>query len=128
MSPLSPLPVPPPPPPQKNTHTNPPQRVYQYAKDADGNIKEEHVLGTYDAAATAATAAKRDRLAASLNLESSRAWQAQWQLQAAASRHASVVGWGLEDGSSGGDNSKPPAAPPMLELLDYLPDTGGSLI
>jgi hypothetical protein len=99
--------------------------VYQYAKDAEGNIKEEHVLGKYDATATAAAAAKRDRLAATLNLDASRAWQEQWKLQAAASKHSAVVGHGLEKGgAAGGGEEKPPVAPPMLELLDYLPDRG----
>jgi hypothetical protein len=113
------------------------QRVYQFAKDKNTNvIKEEHTLGTYDRAATAA-AAVNDKLAATRHPEIARAWAAQWKLQQAASKHSSGGGAGgagaagAAAGGAGGhqdvygkDGEKPPPAPPMLELLDYLPDTG----
>jgi hypothetical protein len=90
------------------------QRVYQFAQDKEtGKIKEDHVLGIYDPRATAEAAARRDRLAASQNLDAMKAWAEQWRLQQAASKH-----------SAGAGQDKPPSAPPMLELLDYLPDTG----
>jgi hypothetical protein len=97
--------------------------VYQFAKDADGKIKEDHILGTFDKKATAA-AAQRDKLAAALNGEATKAWLAQQKLQQTANKHS-----GEAEGAEGEDGvSKPAAAavvaPPMLELLDYLPDTG----
>jgi hypothetical protein len=107
------------------------QRVYQYAKDKNTQvIKEEHTLGTYDRAATAA-AAVNDKLAATRHPEIARAWAAQWKLQQAASKHSAGAGAeaaagaaGGEKGSEGKEGEKAPPAPPMLELLDYLPDTG----
>lgn len=95
--------------------------MYQFHKDAQGNIKEEHVLGRYSPTATAA-AARRDSLAANINLEAAKAWRAQWQLQRDASKHSSAAKRAEEGAGVGG--MKPPPAPPMLELLDYLPDTG----
>ena len=94
-----------------------PQRVYQFHKDKEGVVKEEHVLGRYSPSATAAASKRDQAVAGGINLEATRAWREQWQLRRAASKHSS--------GATGGDDDvKPPPAPPMLELLDYLPDTG----
>lgn len=127
------------------------QRVYQYAKDKEtGKIKEEHVLGLFDPTATE-TAARRDALALAAasasasaaaaggrggakhaSVDAAKAWQAQWKLQQQqqqkqkedSSQHRGSKG-SAGGGGGDGDSVVPPAAPPMLELLDYLPDRGG---
>jgi hypothetical protein len=64
---INPMPPPPPPahpPPARAPSLSCMQRVYQFARDKEtGKIKTNHVLGAYDAKATAEAATTRDRLA-----------------------------------------------------------------
>lgn len=80
-----------------------PQRVYQFHKDETGRVKEEHVLGRFDQAATAG-AAKRDEL--KKLTDGGRAWQRQWQLEQAAVKHSSGAAAGSAASAAAATSSK----------------------
>jgi hypothetical protein len=112
------------------------QRVYQFATDSiTGKVSEEHVLGTFDAKATTLAA---DADASAPPTEAGRAWQALWRSAAdAAAADANMQQVGDETAAAAAaaaaaeaaasKQAMAPSPPPMLELLDYLPDTASML-
>jgi hypothetical protein len=115
------------------------QRVFQYHMSPEtGKSTEQYTLGRYDAAATAAAAAESAAAAAAAVGGGSGGGAKQQQQQQSAAMQEAGRAWqqawlqrqpGGGTVKQGGTAVKvtAPAPPPMLELLDYLPDTGVTL-
>lgn len=125
------------------------QKVYHYHEEADGKVTEKWTLGQYDATATS-KAHMADEQGVSVQLDQGRAEQERAWRQSHKQRLSKVAsspaaadsdmprfagsrtrhedgrgGKDVSQGSAGRAAEAQPPAPPMLHVLDYLPDAKG---